>query len=382
MHNLIRVKIEGKNVNNYLKWLIKNKIPIYKLNIKGSNVLYLLVDLKDYDKLSKYSKSYKIIILKYYGIKKYLNLLYENRIIFISLVISIILLFVLSNMIFSIDIVYNDKDMVSLVENELNKYEIKKFKFKKSFKELSKIKKQILEDNKDKLEWIEIIESGTKYIVKLVERNKEIEDKSFEYQSIVASKNAIITSIKAYNGEKIKEVNDYVKKGEVIISGMLSLPSGEIIYKKAKGIVMGEVWYLLEVDYPFYYREEKLTGKKKEGYVLNFLNKRIPLLGYSSYHTYERNTNIIFEDNIFPFSFIKEKQYETIVREEIYTEEEVLNHAIDYAKDKLLKNNNKISEIKKVLVLDKKINSANISLKFFVSVIEDITKIEEIDIYN
>lgn len=382
MHNLIKVKVEGKNVNNYLKWLIKNKVLIYKLDIKGSNILYLLVDYKDYDILSKYSKSYDITILKYYGIRRYLNYIYKNRIILVSLFISIIFLFVLSKMIFSIDIIYNDKEMVSLVQNELNKHEIKRFRFKKNYKELSKIKKEILDNNKDKLEWIEIIESGTKYIVKLVERNKEIVEKSFAYQSVVASKNAIITSIKAYNGEKVKEVNDYVKKGEIIISGTLEEPSGEIIYKKAKGIVLGEVWYKLEVDYPFYYKEEKLTGKKKEGYVINILNKRIPLLGYSSYHTYEKDTNILFEDNIFPFSFIKEKQYETIVKEEIYTPEEVVNHAIEYAKDKLLKNNNKISEVKKVLVLDKKINSSNISLKFFVSVIEDITKIEEINIYN
>lgn len=382
MHNLIKVKVEGKNVNNYLKWLIKNKIFIYKLRIKGSNILYLLVNLKDYDMLHKYSKSYEITILKYYGIRKYLNGIYKNKFIFISLFISAILLFVMSRMIFSIDIVYNDKDMVSLVSKELYKHQVTRFRFKKSFKKLTKIKKEILDNNKDKLEWIEIIESGTKYIVKLVERNKEIEEKSFKYQSIVTSKNAIITSIKAYNGEKVKEVNDYVKKGDVIISGILTEPSGEIIYKKAKGKVFGEVWYQLEVDYPFYYKEEKLTGKKKEGYILNFLNKRIPLLGFSNYHTYEKDTKVIFKDNIFPFNFIKEKQYETIIKEEIYTEEEVVNHAIDYAKDKLLKNNNKISEVKKVVVLDKKINSSNISLKFFVSVIEDITKIEEINIYN
>ncbi len=382
MHNLIKVKVEGKNVNNYLKWLIKNKISIYKLNIKGSSILYLLISNKDYDILSTYSKSYKITIIKYYGIKKYLHFIYKNIIIFISLFISIILLFILSKMIFSIDIIYNDREMISLVQNELNKHEIKRFRFKKNYKELFKIKKEILDNNKDKLEWIEIIESGTKYIVKLVERTKETEEKSFAYQSVVASKNAIITSIKAYNGEKVKEVNDYVKKGEIIISGTLTEPSGEIIYKKAKGIVLGEVWYKLEVDYPFYYKEEKLTGKKKEGYVINFLNKRIPLLGYSSYHTYEKDTNAIFEDNIFPFSFIKEKQYETIVKEEIYTPEEVVNHAIEYAKDKLLKNNNKIIEIKKVQVLNKKTNSSNISIEFFVSVIEDITKIEEINIYN
>ena len=112
-------------------------------------------------------------------------------------------------------------------------------------------------------QWIEIEESGTKYIVRLVERKKEEKKEEYKYQSIIAKKDATITNIKAYSGEKIKIINQYVKKGEVIISGLLTKPDGTNLYTKAKGIVSGEVWYKVDIEYPLYYQEEKVTGKNK-----------------------------------------------------------------------------------------------------------------------
>ena len=47
-NNYIKVKIEGKNVNNYIKWLIKNKINIIKLKIIKHNTLEIIINQKDY----------------------------------------------------------------------------------------------------------------------------------------------------------------------------------------------------------------------------------------------------------------------------------------------------------------------------------------------
>ena len=71
-------------------------------------------------------------------------------------------LYFISNVIFSIEIVYNDQEIVSKIEKELKKYEIQKFKLKKEYSELEKIKEEILSNNKDTLEWLEIVEDGTK----------------------------------------------------------------------------------------------------------------------------------------------------------------------------------------------------------------------------
>lgn len=378
MNNNIKVQIEGKNINNYIKWLIKQKINIINLNIINHNRIEIIINQKDYKKINKYSKTHKTKIIKKYGGLKILEIINKNSFILISLIISIIFLYFLSNIIFSIEIVSNNKDIVTLINSELKKNHIEKYKFKKNYSYLTKVKDEILNNNKDTLEWIEIIEEGTKYIIKLVERKQKIITEEYEYQSISTNKDAIITSIKASSGEKIKEINDYVKKDDIIVSGILKKPDGTNIYTKANATVYGEVWYKITTEYPLVYKEEKVTGKSKKVLTINFLNKKISLFPYKKFKEFKTISNNILESNILPISLSKDKQYEVRIKENIYTWEEAISNAIEYSKEKLLKNNPKILNIKKVEILDKEPINSKIKLNLFISVEEDITKIIEI----
>lgn len=378
-NNYVKVKIVGKNINNYIKWLISKKINIIKLNIIKHNELHIIIDYKDFNLLTKYSQTYKVIIIKKYGRLKFFDIIKNNNIILICILVSIVFLYFLSNIIFSIDIVYNNQELVSMIENELEKYNIKKYKFKKKYKYIEEVKEKILDDNKDILEWIEIEEDGTKYVVRLVERKKENIKKEYLYQSVVASKDAIIKSIKAYSGEKIKNINDYIKKEEVVINGILTKPDGTNLYTRATGIILGEVWYKVSIEYPLYYHEESITGKSKNIPFIYFLNKKISLFPYKKYKQFKILSTTIIEDNYIPLKMVKEKIYEVNIEEEIYTEEEATNKAIEVAKTKMQEKNNKILKINEVIIINKENLNSKVKLELFVSVDEDITKILEIN---
>ncbi len=377
-NNYIKVKIQGKNVNNYLKWLIHNKINIININIIKYNELDLIIDYKDYNLLNKYSKTYKVTIIKKYGKLRLFDIINKNKIMISCLILSIIFLYTLSNTIFSVDIMYNNQEIVDMIKKELNKYDIKKYRRKKTYAYLSKVKEQILKDNKDILEWIEIEENGTKYIIRLVERKKEEKKEDYLYQSIVAKKDATITNILAYSGEKVKTINEYVKKGDVIISGVLSKPDNTHIFTKAKGTVYGEVWYKIDIEYPLYYQEEKLTGKSKTVLSFYFLNKEIPLFPYKKYKQFRKLSNVLTENNILPIRIAKEKLYEVIIKEDIYTEEEAIEKAIQESKKKIKEKNSNIMDIKTIEILHKQSMNSKVKLSLFASVIEDITEIIEI----
>ena len=377
-NNYVRVKIEGKNINNYIKWIIKNKINIIKLNIIKHNLLEVIIDYKDYEKLLKYSKTYKIKIIEKYGKLKLYDIFKKNIPILLSIFIAIMIIHILSNIIFSIEIIYNNKEIVNKISEELKKYDIKKYKRKRNYKDLNAIKEKILKDNKDLLEWIEIEEHGTKYIIRLVERKKENTIEEFKYQSIVAKKNAIITSIKAYSGEKNKNINQYVRKGEIIISGIITKSDNEQILSKGKGIVYGEVWYKVNIEYPLYYKEEKITGKSKNVLTINFLNKKISIFPYKKYRQFKSKSKILFKNNIIPIEIVKDKLYELNIKEQIYTQEQIVEKAVLESKTKILENNRNIKEIKDTYILKKENLNSKIKLTIFISVIEDITKIEEI----
>lgn len=381
-NSIIKIKIEGKNINNYIKRLIKRKINIIRLIPISYKEIHVILKYKEYKKLTKYKTTYKISIINTYGNLKIKNKLKKNLILIVFFLMGISIIILLSNVIFSIDIIHQDKEIRALVKKELINNGIKKYTFKKKYNDLETIEDKILENNKDKLEWIEIIESGTKYIVRIEERKVNTTDEIYKYQSIVATKSAILTEVKATKGEKVKNVNDYVKKGDTIISGYITLPNNTTSITMAKGEVYGEVWYKVSLDYPFIYQEENLTGKSQTIYVLNFLNKRVSFFNYDKYKSFNTKDEILLSNSLINISLVKEKQYELNVKDEVYPEDIALTKAKDYIKQKLMKDNPKIKNIKKITIISQEVTESDLKLKLFISAIENIGAIVEIEPQN
>lgn len=373
----IRIKVTGRNVNNFIKRMIKNKINIVKLMPKSYKEVDIIINYNDLDKIKEYKTIYDIEIKEYYGKLKILKFLQKNVFLFASLIVSLIIIYALSNMIFTIEIVHSNKNIIKLLENELDSYGIKKYSFVKSYKEIERIENKILDENKNDLEWIEIIREGTKYIVRAQERIIKDKDTNGVINDIVASKNGVITKIIAENGEKVKNINTYVKMGEVVISSNITLPDNTKIQKNAKGKVYAEVWYTVDIEYPYFYNEVVYTGKRKNVLVFNFINKRISIFDFNKYKNFEKDTKVIFENNFAPISLVKEYQYETNVINDIYTYDEAVDKAIDLAKRKLLEKYEGISEIKKIVIIKEEELTSKVSLELFITVEEDITKYVE-----
>lgn len=375
----IKIKVTGKNINNFLKRLIYNNINI----IKVVNISYkeadLIINYQDLEKINKYKTIYNIEVIEYQGKLKLLKLIKKNIFIISFLILSLIIIYILSNVIFSVEVIHSNSSIIKLLEKELNYYGIKKYSFVKSYNEIEKIENKILKDNKDNLEWLEITREGTKYIVRVEERiiNKDNQDTAI--YNITASKNAIIKVIEATKGEKQKEVNNYVTKGEVIISPYITMPNNEKVLSSAKGSVLGEVWYTINIEYPYSYNEISYTGKSKKVWTFTFLNKRISLFDFKKYKSFNKDTKVIFKDNISSLSLNKEYQYETKVINDILTYDEVKEKAINLAKKKLKDKYNSIKDITKVITINEEDLGEKLSLTLFVTCTEDITSYSRLD---
>ena len=163
----IRVKITGRKVEYFLKKLMISKIELLDIKLVNHKELILLIYKKDYDRLLELKSIYEIDIIGYKGFLKVKKLININKILIVFIFLGLALLITLSNIIFSVEVIHNDKDIREMLTKELSNYNIKPKKFKKSFEQIEKIKKEILEKYRDKIEWLEIENIGTKYIVKL-----------------------------------------------------------------------------------------------------------------------------------------------------------------------------------------------------------------------
>lgn len=379
LDKIVKIKVSGRNVYRFIDRLIKDKVYIYDLKIINIKNVIIKISYDDYLILKDKKSIYDIDLLDVYGklkIKKYFK---EHYVFIIFLIIGYVVLMFLSNFIFDVEVIHANFEIRELVYRELRKNGIEKYIFRKSYQELENIEKNILDNNKTKIEWIEINRSGTKYIVRVEERKIDKGEERFEYQDIVSSKSGIITKVLAESGEIIKNTNDYIKDGEVVISGNITLPDGSSVLSRASGKVYAEVWYLVDVSYPYIYREEILTGRAKEVFLIKFLNKRISLFDFFKFNTFKKSDRILFGD-IFKFlSFIKEKQYEMIVIDEFYTKEEVVVKAVERAVTRVKDTLREDEQIIKYRILSTYYDESKVNLKIFFSVNEEVSEVRKID---
>lgn len=375
----IKIKVTGRNINNFLKRLINNNINIEKVIPISHKEIDLIINYQDLDKVLKLKTIYNIKIVRYYGKLRIIKRIKKDIFILSSLLISLLLIHTLSNVIFKVEVIHSNKNIIKLVTKELEDNGIKKYKFVKNYQEIEKIKNKILEENKDTLEWLEIIREGTKYTIRVEERIINNKPKDNKIYNIVASKNAVIKNIYAESGEKIRSINTYVKKGDIIISSDITLPNNEKISKTASGKVQGEVWYNINIEYPYQYHEIKYTGNKKKVLVLNLLNKRISLFDFHKYKTFNRNIKYIFNNNITPISLIYEDEYETNIINEVYDYNTAREKAITKAKEKILEKYPNIKDITNIKIIKEEDKKNKISLNLFVTCLEDITEYQEVD---
>ena len=375
----IKIKVTGRNINNFLKRLINNNINIEKVIPISHKEIDLIINYQDLDKVLKLKTIYNIKIIRYYGKLRIIKRIKKDIFILSSLLISLLLIYTLSNIIFKIEVIHSNNNIIKLVTKELEDNGIKKYKFVKNYQEIEKIKNKILEENKDTLEWLEIIREGTKYTIRVEERIINNKPKDNKIYNIVASKNAVIKNIYAESGEKIRSINTYVKKGDIIISSDITLPNNEKISKTASGKVQGEVWYNINIEYPYQYHEIKYTGNKKKVLVLNLLNKRISFFDFHKYKTFNRNIKYIFNNNITPISLIYEDEYETNIINEVYDYNTAREKAITKAKEKILEKYPNIKDITDIKIIKEEDKKNKISLNLFVTCLEDITEYQEVD---
>lgn len=374
----IRVKITGRKVEYFLKKIMNSKIELLDIKLINHKELVILIYKKDYDKLLELKSIYEIDVIGYKGLLKIKKLININKVLILFIFLGLALLLTLSNIIFSVEVIHNDKDIREMLIKELSNYDIEPKKFKKSFEQIEKIKKEILEKYRDKIEWLEIENIGTKYIVKVEERKIINIEKDYTKQNVIATKSAIIKKVFAKNGVILRNTDDYVKEGDVVISGEITLNDTVKSKIKAEGEIFGEVWYNIKVEYPYIYSEKKVTSNTKKIIAFKFLNKPIELFNFKKYKDKLVDEKILLKHLFLPISLVKQKQREVNNVEYVLTEEEAVQAALKKGREQM---ESKLDEDEYIISekqLKVNIKESIIVVDIFYAVYENITGYAEI----
>lgn len=376
-NNIYEVKVTGRNTERFLNYIIKRNI--YLLDVKYQDKsIYIKLDYDNYQKLINIKTSYDIELTRMIGINKIKDLVKRHYIFVLFLIFGFFFLILLTRIIMEVEVVHSKEEIRDIIYKDLDKYGIKKYHFILSYDDKEKVATKIMENHKDKIEWLEIERVGVKYIVKVEERVIKSKKKENPIRHIVAKKDAIITSIEASRGEIVKKKNDYVKEGDVIISGNI-LKKDEIKQSvSATGKVLGEVWYQVEVDMPLHYKETIRDTKSRKNITINFLNKEFSFL--KKYKTKETTNIFSIGNKLLPISINYVKEVKTKEIDEVYNYAEAVDKALVLSEEKLTKKLDKDSTIIKRKKLKTELNGSTINVKVFFKVMEDITEYKTLTI--
>lgn len=371
--NKVRIVV-NENSNKFLNYLIYNKIYYDSLNKYNE---YFVLDVS-YDDYLYIRRRYKCHIVKYYGKKNIVNKYENNKYVLLSLIISFMLLFLLCNTIFDIKINSDNKDIINIINNSLSDNGIGVYKRKVSFDKLNNIKNKILEDNKDTLEWIEIREKGCIYYIDVTPRVKSNNNVDNALPSdIVAEKDGVIKHIVVHRGSKVIDNGDYVKKGDVLISGNIIKNENVIDKVHSEGVIYAETWKTVNISIPFK-RIDYVYKKTINHYYLDIFGHKFTISGkYDSDNTINKKSIVLDKPYLF-FKLYKEEKKIYDYNEVILNKEEAYNEALNRSIDVI---NKKLSSDEYIIskkVLKKEVKRSKINLEVFFKVYEKIGVTSEI----
>lgn len=98
----------------------------------------------------------------------------------------------------------------------------------------------------------------------------------------VAAKDALVTAIQPWDGEKQVLPGTMVQKGQLLISGVVENDYAGARYLRGMGVVTGRTWYTLQCKVPLTVREKRYTGEEHTRLALLLGKNRVNLSFNSS----------------------------------------------------------------------------------------------------
>lgn len=376
---IITVKVTGKGLERLLNVLIRNDIVIWNIKRHGAHTVTFQVKLKDAFKLRHFVRGSecKLSFLKRTGFPFLWKSLRKNSGFLLGGFIFIMVLFLLSNIIWGIEISGADPATEYKIRKELNAIGVKKGRFQFLVEDPESIQRTLTE-NIDELTWVGVELKGTVYHLQAVEKTLPKKEEKPGPQHLVAKKKAVIVEMFVEEGQAQVDIYDFVTPGQILVSGEIGNEKEKKIVS-ARGKIYGETWYKSEVILPLKSQFEVFNGNEKRKIGIKAGNHFIPLWGFGkipfeNYKEAKDERPLHFFHWKIPISFCQliYRESEKVTRE--YTREQGIHVAKEMARKDIIKQLEEDAKIKGEKVLQQKIQDGKLYLTIHFQAVENIVE--------
>ncbi|PLS15190.1 sporulation protein YqfD [Bacillus sp. M6-12] len=373
----VKVKAMGIGGERLINGLLKQKISVWDVKRSGTDTVSFCIELKDISKLRAVVRNSdcKVSFIEGRGIPFITKRASKYSGFLIGLLSFYMLIFMLSNMVWGIEIKGANPETEHAIRKELDKIGVEVGKVQFLIDDVETIQRK-LSDNIKAVTWIGVELKGTTFHFQVVEKEQPEEAEKLSPRNLVARKKAVIVGMFVEKGQKQVEISDYVHKGQLLVSGIIGNETNQRLVA-AKGKVMGETWYKSTAEVPLKTKFSVFNGDETVKHYINISGFSLPVWGFKNprYKQYEVDSTtkpFRFWKWELPISYQSEtyRSKEEITR--VYTKAQAMAEAKKMAKKDLEKKLPEGAEIIGEKILHAGMDNGKVKLSIHYQVLEDI----------
>lgn len=357
LQGYLYVKIYGFSPERFLNLCNSKGIGIWNLHKLEDGYIFH-VRVRDYLQLKPIVRKTKTMpyVKKRVGLPFFLKRIRKRKGYVIGVLLFIVLLFNLSLFIWDISIQGGSKHTPEALLKFLHTQNIYTG-IKKDKIDCQEIEENIRLTYKD-ISWVSAEIKGTRLIIQITETNMPVPKETVEVPShIVATRNGIVTSIITRRGTPLVKVGDVVKRGDILVSGVVEVKDDfdTVINRKsviAEADVVCKSYYPYEDSFYLDYIDKIYTNEVKKVYSIQFFLKKFnlykPRISYDKYDIIVDDSTVKLSNNFYlPIKYQISHYREYYEVDKTYTKDEAIGIAKDNLKvyiEKLIASGVKILE--------------------------------------
>lgn len=375
----VTVRVTGKGIERFLNILMRNELLMWNVKRHGIETITFKMKLKDAIKIRHFVRESDVHLsyLQRSGMPFLVKRGLKNSGFLVGSVLFLVLIFLLSNVVWGIDIKGAKPATEYQIRKELDKMGVKIGKIQFFVEDVESIQRK-LSDNINAITWVGVELKGTTYHFQVVEKNQPKVPEPLAERNLVAKKKATIVNMYVEKGQPVVDIHDHVQPGQLLVSGLIG-KEGEEKPIAAKGEVWGETWYRSHVELPLETKFNVFNGKEQRKHSLLVGNVQIPFWGFgkmkfTQYEVEKDIRKIHFLKWELPIAVVNEtiRERQEIVRS--YQNKEAVTIALEMAKKEIKSHLDEDAIIKEEKILHKAIDSGKVKLDVYFKIYENIAQ--------
>ncbi len=373
----VEIEIHGGEIERFMNLATMKGIAIWQLRRTGPDRISCRTDLKSFFLLRPLLRECgcKVRTGRRHGLPFLLKKLETRAFFAAGLIGFVIVIYLLSQVVWKVEVTGNERITEDQVMEAAEQLGIRALQWKWRLGEPQQLSQQLTR-LLDGASWVGVAWNGTRVKISIVEQTIPEDKPLMNPRHLVAAFDAVVTRMHVEQGKPQVRVNTRVKKGDLLVSGIIGSPDNSAIVV-AKGDVLGLVWHEFEIRSPLSYTYHSYTGERRTRYYGVIGSRALQLTGYGKleFEDYEKlvqRKTLSFRKVKLPLGYIREEWMETHDTSSEIGYEDAKQIGLTRARNELLQKAGPDAVIKDEIILHEKSEGGKVYMKVLFEVEQQI----------